>query len=86
MEMAGARKSRLEAKIAGGSQMFKFAGESDIMKIGERNAEAVAATLASCGIPVRASDTGGNHGRTIILDTASGDLLVRTIGHGEHTI
>lgn len=34
MIKSGANRSRLQAKIAGGAQMFKFSGESDIMKLG----------------------------------------------------
>ncbi|MDD2619641.1 MAG: chemotaxis protein CheD [Syntrophomonadaceae bacterium] len=86
MEKNGALHSRLLVKIAGGAQMFKFSGESDIMKIGERNALAVEATLQKFKLKLIASDTGGNYGRTIIFDPGSGDLLVRTIGHGERTI
>ncbi|MEN6348062.1 MAG: chemotaxis protein CheD [Syntrophomonas sp.] len=82
----GAVFSRLLAKIAGGAQMFKFAGESDIMKIGERNAIAVEEALAKHKIKIVAQDTGGNYGRTITFDPDSGDLLVRTIGHGERII
>ena len=35
MDKNGASRVRLQAKIAGGAQMFKFSGESDIMKIGK---------------------------------------------------
>ncbi|MGE5371334.1 MAG: chemotaxis protein CheD [Solirubrobacterales bacterium] len=82
----GASKPRLVAKIAGGAQMFNFSGESDIMKIGERNARAVEEGLNRIGIRLLANDTGGNFGRTIIFDAETGDLVVRTIGHGERII
>lgn len=82
----GANRSRLQAKIAGGAQMFKFSGESDIMKIGERNAIAVETNLNKHKIPILAKDTGGNYGRTITFDAETGELLVRTIGHGERII
>ncbi|HBQ24778.1 MAG TPA: chemotaxis protein CheD [Syntrophomonas sp.] len=82
----GANRHRLQAKIAGGAQMFKFSGESDIMKIGERNATAVEENLHKYRIPLLARDTGGNYGRTITFDPETGDLLVRTIGHGERII
>lgn len=82
----GASASRLVAKIAGGAQMFKFSGESDIMKIGQRNAEAVVENLQKYRIKLLAQDTGGNYGRTITFDVENGDLLVRTIGHGERII
>lgn len=86
MVKGGANRSRLQAKIAGGAQMFKFSGESDIMKIGERNAISVENQLNKHKIPLLARDTGGNYGRTITFDADTGELLVRTIGHGERTI
>ncbi len=66
--------------------MFKFSGESDIMKIGERNSVAVKENLQLHRIKLLSSDTGGNYGRTIIFDPETGDLLVKTIGHGERII
>ena len=36
----GGRKTRLEAKIAGGAQMFAFQNKSDMVRVGERNVEA----------------------------------------------
>lgn len=87
-EMAkhGANRANLVAKIAGGAQMFKFSGSSDILKIGERNARAVEENLDKHRIKLLAADTGGNYGRTITFDPETGELLVRTIGHGERVI
>ncbi|HZK42808.1 MAG TPA: chemotaxis protein CheD [Syntrophomonadaceae bacterium] len=86
LEKMGCNRSRIQAKYAGGSQMFKFAGENNIMKIGPRNAEAVGEYLTKHRIRILSSDTGGNYGRTITFNPESGDLLVRTIGHGERII
>lgn len=86
MQKSGASASSLTAKIAGGAQMFKFSGESDVLKIGERNAHSVVEYLAKYKIKLLAQDTGGNYGRTIVFDPNTGGLLVRTIGHGERTI
>lgn len=86
MQKGGCSVSNLTAKIAGGAQMFKFSGESDVLKIGERNAQSVVEHLAKYKIKLLAQDTGGNYGRTIVFDPDSGGLLVRTIGHGERTI
>src|SRR5690554_1005752 len=36
----GGNRNRFVAKIAGGAQMFSFGGNSDVMKIGLRNAQA----------------------------------------------
>lgn len=82
MVSKGASKYRLASKIAGGAQMFSFSSKSDIMKIGERNVIAVKQILKDYGIPIKAEDTGGNHGRTIEFHSLNGMLLVKTIGHG----
>lgn len=81
MIQAGAQKSRLTAKIAGGAQMFSIKSEnSDIMRVGERNVEAVKAILAKEGIRIIAQDTGENYGRTVELDSANGEYLIKSVG------
>lgn len=82
----GAKKTRLRAKIAGGAQMFSFPGKTNVLKIGDRNAEAVEAELKRLGIPLLVADVGGSFGRTIHFDVGTGDLKVRTINHGEKVI
>ena len=47
MVRAGANKSRLEAKLAGGAQMFAFQRNSDLVKVGARNAEAARKKLSA---------------------------------------
>jgi len=86
MKKKGAQKSRIVAKIAGGAQMFSFYSGNDIMKIGERNAEAVKTALKSAGIRLLAEDTGGSYGRTIEFFSDTGRLYVRTINLGEKFI
>jgi len=82
----GANKSRLRAKIAGGAQMFSFPGKPQILKIGDRNAEAVQQELKKYGIPLLISDVGGSFGRTIHFDVGTGALRIRTINHGEKVV
>ncbi|MBP2629379.1 MAG: cheD [Firmicutes bacterium] len=79
----GAVKTRIVAKIAGGAQMFKFANATDIMRVGERNAEAVKAILKDLNIKLIASDTGGNYGRTVELKLETGVYRIKTIDKGE---
>lgn len=79
----GAVKSRVTAKIAGGAQMFTFTNATDVMRVGERNAEAVRSLLKMMGIRMIADDTGGNYGRTVELKLDSGIYRVRTIAQGE---
>nr|WP_302595236.1 chemotaxis protein CheD [uncultured Cellulosilyticum sp.] len=78
----GARNTRLVAKIAGGAHMFEFKNMDDMMRIGTRNVSAVIDCLEAFRIPIIASDTGSNYGRTVELHTATGVFVVKTIGHG----
>ncbi len=79
----GAVKQRITAKIAGGAQMFTFANATDVMRVGERNAQAVRALLKKMDIRMLADDTGGNYGRTVELRLDTGIYRVRTIAQGE---
>ncbi len=82
----GAVQSRLVAKIAGGAQMFAFANATDIMRVGVRNAEATKKILQSLHIRLLSEDTGGNYGRTVQIDLATGIYKVKTIDKGEKEI
>ena len=86
MISAGAKRHSLVAKIAGGAHMFGNSKNNDMLKIGERNVSASLATLDQLKIPVHAKDTGGTHGRTIVLNLNDGSLKIRTVGAGEKTV
>lgn len=75
---AGARESRLTAKLAGGSHMFDFADADN--RIGARNADVAAETLADLGVRVAAEDVGGDRGRSVTFDPTTGELTVRSAG------
>jgi chemotaxis protein CheD len=79
----GAVRSRLQAKIAGGAQMFTFANATDIMRVGERNSETVRVVLKKLDLRLIAEDCGGNYGRTVELKLDSGVFRVKTIDKGE---
>lgn len=79
----GGVKSRITAKIAGGAQMFTFTNTTDIMRVGERNAEAVRSVLKKLDIRLLVEDTGGNYGRTVELKLDTGIFRVKTIDKGE---
>lgn len=78
----GSKPSRLEAKLAGGAQMFAFASASEMMRVGPRNVEACKKALFAYRIRVVAEDTGGNCGRTIEMDSSTGILTIRTVNQG----
>lgn len=82
MEKLGAAVSRMEAKMAGGAQMFAFSNNSDTMRIGPRNVDSCKEMLARFRIPILAEDTGGNYGRTIEFDCTTGSLMIRSVQHG----
>jgi chemotaxis protein CheD len=63
--------------------MFKFANATDIMRVGERNAEAVKTILKDLNIKLIANDTGGNYGRTVELKLETGVYRIKTIDKGE---
>ena len=68
MEKLGAKRSRMVAKIAGGATMFSFQGSgTNVGQVGDRNVDAVKAKLRELKIPILASDTGANYGRTEIF-------------------
>lgn len=82
----GAVRSRIVAKMAGGSQMFAFAGGSDTMRIGPRNVESCKLALESLHIPLIAEDTGGNYGRTIEISCNTGVIFIRSVQKGPKEI
>jgi len=78
----GAQSRRLQAKMAGGAQMFAFTGTNETMRIGWRNVETCKAILQRFSIPLIAEDTGGNFGRTIEICSVTGILMIRSVQYG----
>lgn len=76
MEKAGADRRRLQAKIAGGSDMLDFSSSGE--SIGSRNATKVKQTLDRFDIPVSGADIGGDHGRSLRLEMPTGELVVKS--------
>lgn len=80
MEKEGAVRSRLEAKIAGGAQMFAFQNKTELLGVGARNVEACKNALKSLGIPIKAEDTGLNYGRTVVYHPDTGVYDIKAVG------
>lgn len=76
---AGAMRSRLVAKLAGGAAVL---GPKVSLDIGRRNIEAVQERITKHGIPVAGSDLGGKHGRTILFDPSTGTVRIKRFGTG----
>ena len=86
LEKIGVTKSGLQAKIAGGAQMFSVNKDSPMLRVGERNVAAVKEELKKLGIRLIAEDTGENFGRTVIFYPETGEYLIRAIGKEPKTI
>ncbi|MBM7540595.1 chemotaxis protein CheD [Amphibacillus cookii] len=82
----GARKFALKAKIAGGAQMFSFSSSNDMLRVGQRNVEAVKTVLNQYRIPILAEDVYGNSGRTIEFSLETTLLNIRTVSQGTKDI
>ena len=76
----GMVKSRTVVKIAGGAKMFDVKGNSDFGNIGQRNAAMVKKILMEERLRISAEDTGGTYARTMLIDVATGNVAVRTVG------
>lgn len=83
MEALGVRTRDIEAKIAGGAQMFSFTASDEKKSVGYRNIAFVKDFLKEKELRLIAEDTGGNVGRTIEIDLVTGVLSIKTIGKGE---
>lgn len=82
MERVGVDRDRVVAKMAGGAQIFKHM-TMDILKIGDRNVEAIKSVLDDFGVRLVAQDVGGNQGRTVYFFTDDGRMLVKYSKGGE---
>jgi chemotaxis protein CheD len=72
---AGGRRMGLEVALVGGAHMFDFGASK--LDVGARNEANVRAGLAAVRLPVKATATGGNKGRTVRVAVGKGQVLVR---------
>ena len=72
----GASYTDVEAKIAGGSDMFEFDSFGD--GVGRRNVAAAKEELEKLGVPLVAEDVGGSRGRTVIFDAETMSVTITT--------
>lgn len=80
MEAKGCVRRRMEAKIAGGAQMFAFQNKSELLGIGDRNVAASKKVLQELGIPLLAEDVGENYGRTVVFHPDTGAYEIKAVG------
>lgn len=75
----------LVAKLAGGARMFGALLSSGT-NMGQRNVEATRHALEALGIPVVAEDVGGEYGRSVRVEPASGQVRVRSLAGGDRDL
>ena len=84
MVKMGADPRRMQAKIAGGALMF--AARNEQFNIGERNVAAVKQALAKLRIPIIASDTGLNYGRTVYFHGEDAKVVIKSTAKGVNVL
>lgn len=86
MKKQGARVAHIKAKIFGGANMFPGMILSDsLMDVGKRNILAVREELKRHHIEIVAEEVGDHVGRSVLLNTGDGSVVVKTVGSGEKT-
>lgn len=81
MELQGASRARITAKIAGGAKMFETHGAMG--NIGQRNIDSVHMNLKKAGVRLLKEDVGGSVARTLLFDVSTGQACVRCYGRPE---
>jgi chemotaxis protein CheD len=84
MAALGAR-GRIVGKIVGGARMFGALLSSGV-NMGERNVQATREALARAGVPIVAEDVGGEYGRSVQVDVATGAVRVRSLQWGDRVL
>jgi chemotaxis protein CheD len=82
-ELAPGERLKLQAKIAGGANMFAAADARN--SIGVQNVAAVERILDALHIPIAGRHCGGEQGRRMMLDAATGLVTIDVVG-AERTI
>lgn len=72
---AGARKERIILKVAGGAAMKNEA--EDQFQIGKRNFTMLRKLLWKNNVLIQSYDVGENHSRTMSLDIATGEVILK---------
>ena len=79
--------SDLVVKLFGGAQVLNVADRlPDRQTVGDQNVVQAEAVLALLGLTISARDTGGLQGRKLFFCTRSGDVYLRRMRSGIHTI
>lgn len=73
----GADKDKLKIKLVGGAAMFRSFVNNN-QSVGSNNIEVAKKAIKELGLKINAENTGGNHGRSVDLNTSNGVLNVNS--------
>jgi chemotaxis protein CheD len=76
----GSHKKSIVAKIFGGANQYDY--QNKIICVGERNCQLALCAMEKYGITIIASSLRGMHGRKIVFNTATGEVLMKYITQG----
>lgn len=77
---AGAKKSRIEIKVAGGAYLQANNKDEHFFNIGKRNFLVLRKLLWKNGLLMKSHDIGGNYPRTMILKIGTGKVYIKNEG------
>lgn len=77
---AGALRTRLLGKLAGGASMFAQLMTPGALQMGERNVAAARDALRRAAIPIVGEAVGGARGRSVRFYVADGRVEIRSVG------
>jgi chemotaxis protein CheD len=83
---AGALRSRIVVRMAGGANMLSSSTFSDVMNIGQRNIEASRRKISEMKFQIAGEEVGGNIGRTVRFYVADGRMAIRMMGGKEREV
>lgn len=86
MRALGADPARMTARLVGGASMFSSLLPRGAPTIGGRNVEASRRALREAGIAVTGEDVGLEHGRSVYLQIADGQVEVRSLARGSRVL
>jgi len=76
----GAKRERLRVKAFGGSSLLGMGDKENFLCVGEVNCRFISDYLRNEGIPLVASNLGGDRGRVIRFSSADFSVVMRRIG------
>ena len=85
LQIKGAVRENLVAKMIGGAQMFAGSNDSG-PGIGKRNITSIRQVLSRERLPLIGEDTGGGYGRSIEFHLNSGKVIIRAVGREDREL